>query len=200
MPPPLLPAGGVDVPQEVGQGLHARGARCHPGHSMLQPGTGAEGAEPGPRRAGERRQEHPLRTFVGDVAPSVAGEAPREPGPGPVRGAAGGPVQAGRIHEGLRQRDPVAEAGRPVPDGAPGDRRQDARAEVARRAARDQEPGAVRDGMQAAGPEAAVPADPAAARPAPGRRGREHRDGQPAVAVTGDAGRTVPPTGRSAPG
>ena len=186
MPPPRLPAGVVDVPEEVGQGLHVFDAQCHPGHSMLQAGVETEGAEPGTRRAGQGPQEHQLRTRVGDVALSVAGEAPREPGLGPVRGAAGGPVEAGRVHEGLQEQDLVAEAGRPVTDDAPGAQRKDARAQVARRAGQDQEPGVVRDGMQAAELEAAVPADPAVARPALQRRGREHRKRQPAVAVTGD--------------
>ncbi len=41
--------------------------------------------------------------------------------------------------------------------------------------------------MQAAELDAAVPADPAVAGPALERRGREHREGRLAVAVTGDA-------------
>ena len=122
-----------------------------------------EGAAPGPRRAGQWKHEHPLRTCVGDVALSVAGEAPCEPGLDPVRGAVDGPVEARRIHEGLQKQDLVAEAGRPVMDDAPGAQRQDARAEVARRAGQDQEPGVVRDEMQAAELEAAIPADPAVA-------------------------------------
>lgn len=126
--------------------------------------------KPEPRRAGQRPQEHPLRTRVGYVALSAAGEAPRERGLGPVRGAV----------------DRHVEAGRPVLDDAPGAQRQDARAEVARRTGQDQEPGIVRDEIQAAELEAAVLADPAVARPALERRGREHRKGQPAAAVTGD--------------
>ena len=106
MPPPLRPAGVVDVAEAVGQGLHVPGAQCHPRHSMLQPGVETEGAEPGPRRAGQRQREQPLRTLVGDVALPLAGEAPREPRLDPVRGAAGGPVEAGRIHEGLQDQDP----------------------------------------------------------------------------------------------
>ena len=176
---PALPAAGiVNVLEELGEGSHPCGAQRHLGHSMSQAGVEMGGPQPGPRAPAQGMKEHKLRVRVLAVAVPVAGEAAGASYLDPVGGAVDGAPEVRRVHEGLRQKQVVAEAGRPVVHQTARAQREHPRAEVALTAGEDQEARVVGDEVQTAELDAIVPADPTVARPALQRRRREHRQRQ----------------------
>ena len=82
------------------------------------------------------------------------------------------------IHERLRQKYFMTEAGRPVPHQTARAQREHPGAKVARATGEDQEARVVGDQVQAAELDATVPADPAVTRPALQRRCRKHQKRQ----------------------
>ena len=184
---PALPAAGiVNVLEELGEGSHPCGAQRHLGHSMSQAGVEMGGPQPGPRAPAQGMKEHKLRVRVLAVAVPVAGEAAGASYLDPVGGAVDGAPEVRRVHEGLRQKQVVAEAGRPVVHQTARAQREHPRAEVALTAGEDQKARVVGDEVQTAELDAIVPADPAVARPALQRRRREHRQRQPAPSMVSD--------------
>ena len=184
---PALPAAGiVNVLEELGEGSHPCGAQRHLGHSMSQAGVEMGGPQPGPRAPAQGMKEHKLRVRVLAVAVPVAGEAAGASYLDPVGGAVDGAPEVRRVHEGLRQKQVVAEAGRPVVHQTARAQREHPRAEVALTAGEDQEARVVGDEVQTAELDAIVPADPTVARPALQRRRREHRQRQPAPSMVSD--------------
>ena len=184
---PTLPAAGiVNVLEELGEGSHPCGAQRHLGHSMSQAGVEMGGSQPGSRAPAQGMKEHKLRVRVLAVAVPVAGEAAGASYLDPVGGAVDGALEVRRVHEGLRQKQVVAEAGRPVVHQTARAQREHPRAEVALTAGEDQKARVVGDEVQTADLDAIVPADPTVARPALQRRRREHRQRQPAPLMVSD--------------
>ena len=116
----------------------------------------------------------------------VAGEAAGAPDLDPVGGAVDGAPELRRIHERLRQKYFMTEAGRPVPHQTARAQREHPGAKVARATGEDQEARVVGDQVQAAELDATVPADPAVTRPALQRRCRKHQKRQPSPSMVGD--------------
>ena len=144
------------------------------------------GPKPGPRGAGEGMKEHELGPGVLAVAVSVAGEAAGAPDLDPVGGTVDGAPEERGVHERLRQKHFVTEAGRPVAHQTARAQREHPRAEVARAAGENQKTRVVSDKVQAAELDAVVPADPPVARPALQRRRGEHRQRQPSPPMMSD--------------
>ena len=186
MAPSLAPAGVVDAVEELGQGSHLYGGECHLGHSMSQAGLEMGGPKPGSRAPAQGMNEHELGPGVLGVAVPVTGEAAGSPDLDPVGGAVDGAPKEPRVDEGLRQKQLVSEAGRPVAHQAARAQRKHPRAEVARATGENQEPGVVGDQVQPGELHAVVPADPPVARPALQRRRREHRQRQPPPSMMSD--------------
>ena len=143
-------SGIVNVLEELGEGSHPCGAQRHLGHSMSQAGVEMGGPQPGPRAPAQGMKEHKLRVRVLAVAVPVAGEAAGASYLDPVGGAVDGAPEVRRVHEGLRQKQVVAEAGRPVVHQTARAQREHPRAEVALTAGEDQEARVVGDEVQTA--------------------------------------------------
>ena len=153
---------------------------------MSQAGVEIGGPKPGPRAPAQGMKEHEFGPRVLAVAVPVAGEAAGAPDLDPVGGAVDGAPEERGVDERLRQEHFVTEAGRPVAHQTARAQREHPRAEVARAAGEDQEARVVSDKVQAAEPDAVVPADPPVARPALQRRCREHRQRQPSPPMMSD--------------
>ena len=144
--------------------------------------------QPGPRGARQRVDEHPLRArvFAVAVAPALAAKAAGPSDLDPVRGSVDGAVETRRVDEGLDEQQRMAEAHRPITHETARAQRQHSRAEVARSAGQEQEPGVVGEQMQPVKLHTVVPANPAVARRALQRRCREHHQRQPLAAMMSD--------------
>ncbi len=158
--------GALEAGQDSGRLGHVHPP--HPPGSMQlvlrrQPGR----AEQAPGAAAGRQRQDPLRGRSGDVSLAAAAMAPGPADGRPVRGAAGRAVQAVRIHERLQERQRMMMARPPAGADAPGDGRQEPRAEVPP-ASPKKRPHVAGDQVQPPGPLPPAPSDPRVARAAPG--------------------------------
>ena len=198
MAPALAAAGVVDAVEERGQGTHLGGAEHHLRGSMAQVRVEMHRTQPGPRGARQRVDEHPLRArvFAVAVAPALAAKAAGPPDLDPVRGSVDGAVETRRVDEGLDEQQRMAEAHRPITHETARAQRQHSRAEVARSAGQEQEPGVVGEQMQPVKLHRVVPANPAVARRALQRRCREHHQRQPLAAMMSDIAHRLADSGQ----
>ena len=150
------------------------------------------------RAARQRVDEHPLRArvFAVAVAPALAAKAAGPSDLGPVRGSVDGAVETRRVDEGLDEQQRMAEAHRPITHETARAQRQHSRAEVARSAGQEQEPGVVGEQMQPVKLHRVVPANPAVARRALQRRCREHHQRQPLAAMMSDIAHRLADSGQ----
>ena len=174
--------------KNAGREAHLGGAEHHLRGSMAQVWVEMHRTQPGPRGARQRVDEHPLRARVVAVAvaPALAAKAAGPSDLDPVRGSVDGAVETRRVDEGLDEQQRMAEAHRPITHETARAQRQHARAEVARSAGQEQEPGVVGEQMQPVKLHTVVPANPAVARRALQRRCREHHQRQPLAAMMSD--------------